>query len=120
MHIGDIIKWNGKEYIVIKFQPEGIRLRGTKNNPLGERFEIVLTEDEIKMPIDKILKNFEQGIKDGKAATAKANIVKSLKSSQGMIRLTIWGNIIFGSLNTVLSLRLNGDGLLLKLLKAKI
>ena len=53
-HLGDVIQWYGKEYIVIKFQTEGIRLRGTKNNPRGERFEIVLTEDELDKGVNGV------------------------------------------------------------------
>lgn len=46
--LGDIISYNKKEWQVIKFQPEGIRLKGTKNNPLGN-FEIVINENELKL-----------------------------------------------------------------------
>jgi hypothetical protein len=46
MKKGDIIQYNGREYSVIKFQAEGIRLKGTKNNLLGERFEIVINEND--------------------------------------------------------------------------
>ncbi len=50
--LNQIVIWHGKEYSVMRFQKEGIRLKGTKNNPLGA-YEVVVDECEIEGNFNK-------------------------------------------------------------------
>lgn len=46
-----LVMYHGKEYEIMRVQPEGVRLKATKNNPLGG-FEIVVDSSEINSDIN--------------------------------------------------------------------